>query len=55
MQITCISEKMLKEAYENPESHRNLVVRVGGYSEYFCRLSDELKKMILNRTVQKGN
>lgn len=55
MQITCISEKMLKEAYENPESHRNLVVRVGGYSEYFCRLSDELKKMILNRTVQKEN
>ena len=55
MQITCISEKMLKEAYENPELHRNLVVRVGGYSEYFCRLSDELKKMILNRTVQREN
>lgn len=55
MQITCISEETLKEAYKNPELHKNLVVRVGGYSEYFCRLSDELKKMILNRTVQKEN
>ena len=55
MQITCVSEKMLKEAYENPELHRNLVVRVGGYSEYFIRLSDDLKKMIINRTIQKEN
>lgn len=53
VQITCISEKTLLEAYENPDMHRNLVVRVGGYSEYFCRLSDELKKMILSRTIQK--
>ena len=29
MQITCISEKMLREAYENPDIHRNIVVRVG--------------------------
>lgn len=55
MQITCVSEKVLLEAFENPNLHRNLVVRVGGYSEYFCRLSDDLKKMILARTVQKAN
>lgn len=54
MQITCVSEKMLLEAYENPEMHKDLVVRVGGYSEYFYRLSDDLKKMIINRTIQKG-
>ena len=53
MQITCISEKMLREAYENPDIHRNIVVRVGGYSEYFYRLTDDLKKMILARTIQK--
>lgn len=47
MQITCISEKTLREAYENPDLHRNLVVRVGGYSEYFYRLSDELKRMVM--------
>ena len=52
MQITCISSKMLQEAYENPDLHKNIVVRVGGYSEYFSRLSDDLKKMIIDRTIQ---
>lgn len=53
MQITCISREQLEEAYRNPELHKNLVVRVGGYSEYFCRLSDELKRMVIERTIQK--
>ena len=52
MQITCLSREMLEEAYRNPEDHKNLVVRVGGYSDYFYRLSDELKRMIINRTIQ---
>lgn len=52
MQITCTSVKTLQEAYDNPDLHKNLVVRVGGYSEYFCNLSDDLKKMIINRTIQ---
>jgi len=53
MQITCTSLKTLMEAYDNPDMHKNLVVRVGGYSEYFQNLSDELKKMVINRTIQK--
>ena len=53
MQITCVSHKMLTEAYEDPDMHKNLVVRVGGYSEYFHRLSDDLKRMIINRSIQK--
>jgi formate C-acetyltransferase len=52
MQITYASPEELLDAYEHPERHGNLIVRVGGYSEYFCRLSDELKKMIINRTIQ---
>ena len=53
MQLTCISREQLEEAYRNPELHKNLVVRVGGYSEYFHRLTDELKTMIISRTIQK--
>ncbi len=53
MQLTCISREMLEEAYREPDKHKNLVVRVGGYSEYFCRLDDELKRMVINRTIQK--
>lgn len=54
MQITCVSEEILRDAYNNPDLHRNLVVRVGGYSEYFYKLTDELKKMIMDRTIQKA-
>ena len=53
MQITCTSLAMLMEAYNNKDMHKNLVVRVGGYSEYFHSLSDELQKMIISRTIQK--
>lgn len=53
MQITCADAKTLQEAYDNPDLHRNLVVRVGGYSDYFWKLSDELKRMILSRTIHK--
>ena len=52
MQITYASKEELLDAYDHPENHRNLVVRVGGYSEYFTRLSDDLKKMVINRTIQ---
>jgi len=51
MQITCTDTKTLLEAYENPDLHRNLVVRVGGYSDYFWKLSDELKRMVISRTI----
>ena len=54
LQITCASREELLSAYEHPELHGNLIVRVGGYSEYFNRLSDDLKRMIIGRTIQNG-
>lgn len=54
LQITYASREELLDAYEHPEHHGNLIVRVGGYSEYFNRLSDELKRMIINRSIQNG-
>ena len=54
LQITYASKEELLDAYEHPERHGNLIVRVGGYSEYFNRLSDELKRMVINRTIQDG-
>lgn len=53
MQITFADAKTLQEAYDNPDMHRNLIVRVGGYSDYFWKLSDELKRMIISRTIHK--
>ena len=51
MQVTCTTREMLLDAYNNPEKYKNLVVRVGGYSEYFNNLSDDLKKLIINRMI----
>ena len=52
LQITYASREELLDALDHPERHGNLIVRVGGYSEYFNRLSHELKLMIINRTIQ---
>ncbi|MEW6078273.1 MAG: pyruvate formate lyase family protein [Thermodesulfobacteriota bacterium] len=49
-QPNVIDRKILLEAYENPEKHKYLLVRVAGYCAYFNDLSDELKKIIINRT-----
>lgn len=51
LQISHASKNQLKKALMDPESYKNLIVRVGGYSEYFSRLSDELKNMVIERTV----
>ena len=53
MQVTHASKEELIEAYEHPENYGNLIVRVGGYSEYFNRLTDEMKRMIINRSIQE--
>jgi len=49
-QPNVIDRKILLEAYENPEKHKYLLVRVAGYCAYFNDLSDELKMAIINRT-----
>ncbi len=49
-QPNVINREILLDAYRNPEKHRYLLVRVAGYCAYFNDLSDELKKIIINRT-----
>lgn len=52
MQLSCISKETLRAAYEKPEEYRNLIVRVGGYSDYYCNLSKALQLAILERSQQ---
>lgn len=47
--VTVVSPEELLRAKENPENYRNLIVRVGGYSEYFVRLGDELQDSVIKR------
>ncbi|MEA4824507.1 MAG: pyruvate formate lyase family protein [Clostridiaceae bacterium] len=50
LQVTCQSREDLLDALEHPERHKSLIVRVGGYSEYFVRLSPALQSCILAKT-----
>jgi len=50
IQINVVDQEVLLDAIEHPELHADLIVRVGGYSEYFNRLTPELKRSILERT-----
>lgn len=51
IQVTVTSPEELKDALIHPEKHEDLIVRVGGYSEYFNNLTDALKKTVVERNV----
>lgn len=50
IQLNCVDRETLEDAIVNPDRHRNLVVRIGGYSDYFVNLSEKLQREILSRT-----
>ncbi len=50
MQINVLDRETLLKARENPEEYRDLVVRIGGYSDYYVKLSETMQKEVLLRT-----
>ncbi|HYO42856.1 MAG TPA: trans-4-hydroxy-L-proline dehydratase [Candidatus Limnocylindrales bacterium] len=50
IQFNVVNVKTLREAQADPDAHRDLIVRVAGYSDYFCDLSRELQDEIIART-----
>ena len=44
-----MTKEELLDALEHPEQHESLVVRIGGFSEYFNRLSPTLKQSVIDR------
>jgi len=53
MQINVIDKDTIEKAMKYPEEYRDLVVRVGGYSDYFTRLSKEMQSEVLLRTAHE--
>jgi len=49
MQVNVVDRETLLDARKHPENHRDLIVRIGGYSDYYVRLSDALQQEILER------
>jgi len=52
IQFNCIDAETLREAQQYPERHRNLIVRVAGYSAFFTELNPEIQVDIIRRTEQ---
>lgn len=50
IQPTVVSTETLRAAQLDPDSHRNIIVKVGGYSAYFTDLGREIQDEIITRT-----
>ena len=50
IQFNVVDAATLRAAQKNPEQYRDLIVRVAGYSDYFCDLSEVLQDEIVART-----
>ncbi|MGJ3522635.1 (2S)-3-sulfopropanediol dehydratase [Nitratidesulfovibrio sp. D1] len=50
LQFNIINRETLLKAKANPDRYRGLLVRIAGYSSYFCDLSPDLQDDVINRT-----
>ncbi len=51
LMVTVVGKEQLQEAFDHPEMHPNLVVRVGGFSAKYIQLDRDVQLEILNRTL----
>jgi pyruvate formate-lyase/glycerol dehydratase family glycyl radical enzyme len=54
IQFNVVTSETLRDAQTNPDKHRDLIVRVAGYSDYFCDLNKALQDEIIARTEHKS-
>ncbi len=50
LQVNVVSRDLLLAAQEHPEQHRDLLVRVAGYSDYFVHLNRNMQDEVIART-----
>jgi formate C-acetyltransferase len=54
IQFNVVDADTLRAAQRNPEEYRDLIVRVAGYSDYFCDLGQVLQDEIIARTEHQS-
>jgi trans-4-hydroxy-L-proline dehydratase len=54
VQFNVVDADTLRAAQANPGEHRDLIVRVAGYSDYFCDLGRALQDEIIARTEHQA-
>jgi pyruvate-formate lyase len=54
VQFNVVDKETLITAKKEPDKHKDLVVRVAGYSAYFTMLSPMVQDEVINRTTFDG-
>jgi formate C-acetyltransferase len=54
IQFNVVDAATLRAAQQHPEQYRDLIVRVAGYSDYFCDLGQALQDEIIARTEHQS-
>ena len=54
IQFNVVDAATLRAAKQEPDQYRSLIVRVAGYSDYFCNLSEALQDEIIARTEHQS-
>jgi formate C-acetyltransferase len=54
VQFNVVNVDTLRKAQAVPDEYRDLIVRVAGYSDYFCDLSKALQDEIIARTEHES-
>lgn len=54
VQVNFADAETLRRAKLQPQKYRNVIVRIGGYCEYFVNLDEALQDEIITRTVHGG-
>ena len=52
VQFNCIDHAVMMDAKKHPDKHKDLIVRVAGYSAYFVDLDNKMQDEIIKRTEQ---
>ncbi|MBN2041429.1 MAG: hypothetical protein JW864_15420 [Spirochaetes bacterium] len=50
IQYNMVDTDELRDAKVNPEKHKDLIVRIGGFSAYFIQLSPDIQDDVINRS-----
>ncbi|MCK9251214.1 MAG: pyruvate formate-lyase [Clostridiales bacterium] len=51
LQLNAVNRDVLLDARAHPEQHRQLIVRIWGWSAYFCELDEAYQDHVLRRTA----
>ncbi len=54
IQYNIVDSKILKDAQENPDSYRDLMVRVAGFTQYWCEIGKPIQDEVISRTEYEG-